>query len=97
MDGFRQISDCLPAWLIAEGQKRTASAKPAAKSREETKHPSPSKRPVLRLIQGSRCKPVHDPRRAPPRRTGFHLMLVWSNGHAASAPESRSRDALSRW
>lgn len=44
-------------------------------------------RHALRLIS-SRCKPVHDPRRAPPRRTGFHLQLVWDNGHV-TAPRQR--------
>ena len=40
-------------------------------------------RPALRLVS-SRCKPVHNPRRAPPRRTGFHLMLVVDNQHHAT-------------
>jgi len=44
---------------------------------------------ALRLVS-SRCKSAHDPRRAPPRRADFHLVLVWSDGHAI-APRQQLR------
>lgn len=65
--------------------KRTASAKPAAKSKEETKHPSPRKRPVLRLIQGSRDID-RAPHELPRSARSISLVLVGGRDHATEQP-----------
>lgn len=101
MDEWRQISDCLPAWLTVgngqEGPEREAPAKvtrlrqggrlPVAVDKAHT-------RPALRLVSSSRCKSAHDPRREPPRRADFHLVLVGGTDHC-STEEARSACAFS--
>jgi hypothetical protein len=51
--------------------QRQGEEKPATASHERMNV-------ALRLVS-SRCKSAHDPRRAPPRRADFHLMLVVDN------------------
>jgi hypothetical protein len=93
---WKHISDSLPAWLSAEIEKGAASAKPAASATEQRQGEefpvaaSHERMNVALRLVSSRCKSAHDPRREPPRRADFHLMLVWSDGHA-TAPRQQLR------
>lgn len=95
---FKRVDECLPAWLRAEIEMMKSGATEAAPS-SGTKvggdRPSPHKRPVLQVISNSRCFDTALPRRAPHRgAVSKHLVLVWSDGHAALANSPNNSTAF---
>ncbi len=75
MDDFRQISDCLPAWLTAEGMKGTRTK---ARAKSQGDRPLPAKE-----VHANRCMTTAFPNGLPRPAVVIHLVVIEGSGRRA--------------